>query len=235
MTIKYNIYCDESCHLENDGYDVMMLGAIWCPMDRVREIAVAIRDIKKKHGLKPHFEIKWTKVSSAKIDFYFDLLKYFFKEDNLHFRALVVPDKSILNHAKYKQDHDTWYYKMYFDMLKWIFSPDDEYNIYLDIKDTCSSEKTRKLHKVISNSLYDFDRKIVKKIQTVQSKEIEQVQLADLFIGAIGYVNRELKTSPAKVEIAQRLKTLSGYSLKQTTLIRETKFNLLVWEPRGKE
>jgi len=31
MTNIYNIYCDESCHLENDGEKVMVLGAIWCP------------------------------------------------------------------------------------------------------------------------------------------------------------------------------------------------------------
>ena len=30
MSETYNIYCDESCHLENDDKPVMLLGAIWC-------------------------------------------------------------------------------------------------------------------------------------------------------------------------------------------------------------
>jgi len=28
MYMEYNIYCDESCHLENDNIDVMVLSAI---------------------------------------------------------------------------------------------------------------------------------------------------------------------------------------------------------------
>ncbi len=29
-----NIYCNESCHLENDHQQAMVLGAIWCPIER---------------------------------------------------------------------------------------------------------------------------------------------------------------------------------------------------------
>jgi hypothetical protein len=29
MNKTYNIYCDESCHLENDKQEVMVLGAVW--------------------------------------------------------------------------------------------------------------------------------------------------------------------------------------------------------------
>ena len=31
MTESIHIYCDESCHLENDGMKAMVLGALWCP------------------------------------------------------------------------------------------------------------------------------------------------------------------------------------------------------------
>ncbi|HEY91926.1 MAG TPA: DUF3800 domain-containing protein, partial [Dehalococcoidia bacterium] len=120
MSVTYNIYCDESCHLENDRQTVMVLGAIWCPFKKTSEIAGRIRDIEVYHKFQPTFEIKWTKVSPARLQFYMDVLDYFFDDDDLHFRALVVPDKSILRHNVYQQSHDTWYYKMYFDMLKAI-------------------------------------------------------------------------------------------------------------------
>lgn len=42
----YNIYCDESCHLENDHQKVMVLGAIWCSLDKVKEISKRIREKK---------------------------------------------------------------------------------------------------------------------------------------------------------------------------------------------
>ncbi|MCK4356448.1 DUF3800 domain-containing protein, partial [Candidatus Bipolaricaulota bacterium] len=72
MPQVFNIYCDESCHLEHDRQKVMVLGAVWCPFEKARETAQAIRAIKEKHGLGREFEIKWTKVSPGKIDFYID-------------------------------------------------------------------------------------------------------------------------------------------------------------------
>ena len=80
MSQVFNIYCDESNHLENDHRAVMVLGAVWCPLEKSREIAVHIREIKQKHGIKPDFEVKWTKVSPAKKQFYLDLVDYFFDE-----------------------------------------------------------------------------------------------------------------------------------------------------------
>ena len=232
MSQVYNIYCDESCHLEHDGMPVMVLGAVWCPLTKAHQIAFDIREIKANHGLPESFEIKWTKVSPAKQNFYMDVVDYFFAEPDLHFRALIVPDKSKLVHGAFGQDHDTWYYKMYFDMLKVLFSPHDEYRIYLDIKDTRSAEKIRKLHNVLCNNMYDFDKKIITRVQVVRSHEVEQIQLADLLIGAVAYVNRELETNRAKVALVQRMKDRSQYSLKWTTLFREDKVNIFRWAAR---
>ena len=85
MNPVYNIYCDESCHLENDHQNVMVLSAVWCPFEKAHEIFVRIREIKIKHGMKADFEVKWTKVSPAKRDFYIDLINYFFDDNDLHF------------------------------------------------------------------------------------------------------------------------------------------------------
>lgn len=229
MPITYNIYCDESCHLEHDHQPVMVLGAIWCPLEIVQEVNAAIRGIKQKHGLSPSFEIKWIKASPAKQDFYLELVDYFFDNDDLHFRALIIPDKSKLQHDLYGQDHDTWYYKMYFDMLKVILEPYARYRIYLDIKDTRSAGKMAKLHDVLCNNMYDFQRQIIERVQTVRSHEVEPLQLADLLIGAISYVNRGLTTNSTKVAVIEKMRKRSGYSLVQTNLLREDKLNLFVW------
>ena len=34
MSDTFNVYCDESCHLENDHQKAMVLGAVWCPLDK---------------------------------------------------------------------------------------------------------------------------------------------------------------------------------------------------------
>ncbi len=233
MAQAYSVYCDESCHLEHDEQSAMVLGAVWCSTEKAHEICVRIGEIKRKHGMKADFEAKWTKVSASKLQMYLDLVDYFFDDDDLHFRALVIPDKSLLCHSAFNQTHDDWYYKMYFNMLKVILSPEACYYIYLDIKDTRGAEKVRKLDEVLRNSIYDFSRQIIRRIQMVRSHEIEVLQVADLLIGAVGYANRGLTGSQAKLTLVARMRERSRYSLTRSTLYRENKVNLLCWQPSG--
>jgi hypothetical protein len=233
MSEIFNVYCDESCHLENDRQPLMVLGAVWCPLEKTREIAIRIREIKKQHDLPPNFEIKWVKVSPAKLDFYIAVMDYFFDDDDLHFRGLIA-DKTRLRHKERNQTHDDWYYKMYFDMLKVILFPYSRYRIYIDVKDTRSQSKVenlQKLHEVLSNNMYDFRREVIERVQAVHSREIEQLQLADLLIGAVAYANRGLQTSQAKLELVNRMRQRSGYRLTSKTLYRENKVNLFLWQP----
>jgi len=233
MALEYNIYCDESCHLQNDNNKAMVLGAVWCLRDKKQEIFKRLREIKVRHGLPANFEVKWHKVSPAKVDFYINLVDYFFDDDDLHFRALVVPDKTKLQHHKFNQTHDDFYYKMYFDLLKVIFSPEYSYNIYIDIKDTQSQQKVDKLTEVLRNTHYDYDKSIIKKIQQIRSHEVELLPLADLLIGAAGYLHRGLQNNKAKQEIIKRIQERSGYSLQHSTLYREDKMNIFIWKPRS--
>jgi len=201
MTQTFNVYCDESCHLEHDGQQAMVLGAVWCPLEKVREISLRLQEIKADHGLAPGFEIKWVKVS-----------------------------KSLLRHDERHQTHDDWYYKMYFDMLKLVLDPRARYRIYLDYKDSQGSAKVSKLHDVLCNNIYDFDRHIIERVQLVRSHEVGILQLADLLIGTISYANRGLDTSLAKLRLVERMRERSGYRLTQTTLLREEKVNLFRWQ-----
>jgi hypothetical protein len=228
----YNVYCDESCHLEQDHIPVMVLGAVWCPQNISKRIGRDIRAIKQKHGLKPYFEIKWTRVSVAKLDFYLELVDYFFDNEDLHFRALVVPDKSKLDHEVFGQDHNIFYYKMFFYVLRNILANDNHYRVYLDIKDTLGREKLDALSDILHNAHYDFDRKLIEHVQHIRSHEVEQLQLTDLFIGAIGYVNRKLSSSVAKLALIKHIRQRSHKSLLRSTLPLEQKFNVFIWEPR---
>ena len=232
MTETFNIYCDESCHLEHDNQGVMVLGAIWSPLARVADLAKASRNLKHQFGLAPECELKWVKVSKGRQDYYEALLDWFWNTPDLHFRALIVPDKGKLAHEVIGQTHDDWYYKMYFNLLKVIIDPHQQYNIYLDLKDTRGAAKVRKLHEVLSNAQYDFSRSVVQRIQLVRSHEVELLQLADFLAGLIAYANRGLQGSEAKCALVQRLRRYSGYSLTKTTLLREDKLNLFRWHAR---
>ena len=229
--MDYCIYCDESCHLEHDNINVMAIGAVWCPEKSKDDIFERLRDIKEEHGLKRTCELKWNAVSNSKIAYYKDVMNYFFDNSDIHFRVLVVNDKSKLNHIQFHQTHDSFYYKMYFDMLKTILDPSSSYNVYLDIKDTQGQCKVTKLLEYLRNTKYDFNRTVIIKIQQVRSHEVELVELADFLIGAITYVHRGLNTSKAKLELIDLFRKRSGYSLMQKTLYKEEKTNIFIWNP----
>lgn len=229
MTDTVHIYCDESCHLENDGMKAMVLGALWCPADHRKSLARKIKALKAEHGLPASFEIKWVKVSPGRLPFYQALLDLFFDEATLHFRGVVVPDKQLLDHERFTQDHDDFYYKQWYTLLNRLIDPENCYRIFLDIKDTRGRRKVAKLHEVLCNANYDFDRNIIESIEQVQSHDVPLLQLADLLIGALSYVHRGLHSSPAKQGLVAHIRHRSGLTLEQSSLWRAEKFNLLVW------
>lgn len=229
MNEVYNIYCDESNHLEHSPVDIMVLGAVCCPKNKTPEINKRIKEIKLQYGLSNNFEIKWTKISPAKLDFYRDIIDYFFDDDDLTFRGVVI-NKKILNHQKFEQSHSDWYYKMYFELLSKMLNPGQKHYIYLDIKDTQGRKKVNKLHEILCNSIYDFEKNLLKKVQQVRSHEINILQLTDLLVGALQFIARDDVTSRAKQNITERIKERSGYILTKSTLPKEIKMNIFYWE-----
>lgn len=235
MAEIYNIYCDESCHLEHDKIPIMLLGAVWCPYEIRREISKELRQLKTKHNAKG--ELKWTKVSESRFPFYNELLDYFFLKDMLNFRCLLVSQKETLDHSYFNQgSHDSFYYKMYYQLLLNIVErrADSQFNIYLDIKDTRGSRRIRELRRILHAKLSDHKRSKIQQIQLVRSHESELIQLADFLIGAVAYCNRNdvPKKNIAKISIIKKVLESSGIDLVSTTPRREDKFNLFVFHPR---
>lgn len=228
----YNVYCDESCHLENDHQNVMLLGCVWCPKSLAGDYSNAIRGIQKQHNANG--EIKWTKVSASKRLFYIQLVEWFFAQQDIHFRTLVVQNKSLLRHDMFNNgSHDIFYYKMYFSLLNKILSPDSAYNIYLDIKDTRSRQKLAKLKEILCNNVYDFTNQMISHIQNIHSEESSIMQLADFLMGAVSYKQRGLNHSPTKLEIIQKIENYTRRPLLLSTPLSEQKFNIFLFTPRG--
>lgn len=233
--MEYNVYCDESCHLEHDRINVMALGGIWCKKNRMQQISSDIRGIKQKYGVSATAETKWTKIGPTKKQLYIDLINYFFDCDDLFFRCLLVPDKSKLSHEKYHQTHNEWYYKMYYEMLKILFHKQNIYNVYLDYKDTHSYYRCKELHNILCSAAHDDSRTMINKVQPIKSDEVQIMQLVDILIGAIAYENRifpdDHEKSLTKLSIVDLIRTRSGCDLHTKTGYRQKKFNLFIWEP----
>ena len=230
---SYNIYCDESCYLEHDHKKYMVMGALKCSKKSRKRICKEIRNLKKEYGINPFQEVKWTKISDKKFMLYEAIINYFFSNKNLKFRAIII-DKEKINHTKFNQTHNDFYYKIYYQLLCRAVSPQKENYIYLDIKDTRSNRKINKLKECLKNGTYDFDMKYIKNVQSINSKESELLQLCDILIGAIGFVNRDEKLknnySISKQKIVDLIIKKSGYNLEKTTFLSEEKFNLFFME-----
>lgn len=227
-----NIYCDESCHLQNDHHKSMVIGGISCPISKVRDITSKIKSIKERFGIPRNQEIKWTKISPAKRDFYSELVDLFIREDSLRFRAVKVQDKNQLKHEKYHQTHNEWYYKMYYTMLTHILKPQKNYNIYIDIKDTVGCEKIRKLQEILGHKKQKEALDILK-IQQIHSHESELLQFADILIGAVGYKDRlsEIeKPNPVKLLLCEKIEKELRVDFDKKSRFADEKFNLLIWE-----
>lgn len=217
MNKTYNIYCDESCHIEHDHKDYMFLGSISCAYPQVRRHTKRIDELKKLHNF--YAEIKWSNVSLSKIRFYLDLVDYFFDTD-LRFRTIGI-NKSQIKCDDETSPYDDFYYKMYYQLLNYKVDTLGHYNVYLDIKDTLSAVKVRRL-KDILNVKYG----VFRNVQNICSNESLLMQLTDFLMGAIAYYNNDKEhKNKAKVAIMERIqKHLHGNTLDATNY--SSKLNL---------
>ncbi len=201
----------------------MLLGYVSVPYNQMRNHSQRIKEIKKKHN---YFgEIKWSKVSNSQHKFYNELIDYFFESD-LCFRAIVI-DKSQVDNADYDQSYDTFYYKMYYQLINHKLDTLASYNIYLDIKDALSAGKVKKLKEILQTKFG-----VIRNLQNIRSDESLFMQLTDLVMGAVNYHLRfsDKGRVIAKNNIIARIQKNSNHQLDHSTPKAENKLNLFFIE-----
>ena len=184
---EINIYCDESCHLQNETEKYMFVSCICCPKESVRKISNDIQELKQKYKIWRFAEIKWTKVSASKEEFYYELLNLFLKENCLRFRTIIIPDKTKLQHEKFGQDPNSWYYKMIYQLVKYLVKKQYQYNVYIDKKENSYQSKFELNH--MKQCLERHFKKDFH-VQNIRSHESELMQLNDFLQGIVSYCNR---------------------------------------------
>lgn len=229
--MDYNVYCDESCHLEHDPWNIMVLGCVWLPAREVKKVSNRLRDLKLRYDYK--WETKWTRVSPGALEMYQAILDYFWDEPNLKFRAVVVNDKKELDHKRFNAGSaDAFYYKMFYQAIKHIIDPRETYRVYIDKKDTWSAVRTENLRDILRTKFQDYRGESIARIQQVRSHESQLVQLCDLLIGALSYHNRGLKESPAKQQLVQQLSERALQDLGMRSSFGARKFNIFFFDPQ---
>ena len=225
--MKYNLFVDESCHLEHDSIPVMCIGYIKVPSLAYEELKEKLTALKLEH--QTPVELKWNKFSTSRLPLYKALVEFFFVHPII-FRCVLVKYKERLNHADFNRgSHDNFYYKLTYFLLR----PNpvgSEYRVFLDIKDTHGKEKLNKIEEIFKN--YHHGESPFVHFQHLRSHDNVFFGLADFFIGAITYKSRGLKGHAGKLAFIQYLEERSGFSLNEGTPPWESKFNIFDHQPR---
>ncbi len=231
--MKYKFFLDESCHLENDRIPVMCIGYIKVPNLAYVELRKRIITLKLIH--KSPMELKWNKFSASRLSFYKALVDLFFSTP-LEFRCILLKNKGLLSHGDFRHgNHDNFYYMMIYFLLK-PNPPAKDYDVLLDIKDTRGKAQLIKIQEIFTK--YHGGDSPFTHFQHIRSEDNVFIQMADFFIGAIAYKNRQEKNNSlnhsSKNEFIRYLETKSGYTLTNSTPPWVTKFNIFDFEPGKK-
>lgn len=229
--MEYNVYCDESCHLVSNDSKYMLIGAVYCPKYKVKKVNEYIEHLKENYNLSDKIELKWNKIDKKTEKLYLDIINYFFNNDDLKFRVIVV-DKTKLDHEKYNQTENDFYHKAYYDMLKYIIIPGNSYNIYPDIKDTNSYYYHQVMLDYLRIKMSDTNKKTIKKVQPIRSYEAPILQINDILIGALSYYYRNLSGNSVKLNIINEIKKLYQNDFDSSSYYSNTKFNIFIWISR---
>ena len=139
MSKTFNIYCDESTHLKNDGHPYMLLGYVSIAYPQIKMAREQIKAIKAKHNYEG--ELKWTNVHDATYPMYNELVDYFFMTD-MKFRVVIV-DKSQIDETRPEYTFNDFYFRMYYQLLHHLTDEqenairkiiDESYNVEGDLR-----------------------------------------------------------------------------------------------------
>lgn len=254
----YKVYCDESRQTDSK---YILVGGIWIIKDKGWDFVNDFEKFcKEKLDIKGSMgHMKWTKVPPKPegkyfqaykklIDLYFD---YNIKNE-MSFRVLVA-DRDCYNftHETYYQgDYEEGFYNLYCQLLlNWI-QKENEYhirvasrNVQKEFPEDCEEFRlgqlmqkvNKKLEMRLGRNFFLNWKPLVKTIESRKAKDRRLIQLADIFMGAVGFHwnSEHLKNNarPGKVELASYIASkLNRKSLCFKTEWNDNRFNIFYFD-----
>lgn len=231
--MNIDVYCDEAYpdlfSSTKPQAKYLLIGSLWLPNEKRALFKKEIHTLR--HQYKIGGEIKWTKVSPSKIEFYKELISWFFdKGRELRFRCIVI-DRDKVDLVRFQEsDQELGFYKFYYQMLLHWIHPFNTYSIYSDLKSTRLRDRLKTLRACLKNANLTAEIPIT---QSVRSKESVLIQLSDLLVGlTAAKMNRCLKEDSAKQELVHHVEKNIGGTISSTPL-NEKKFNVFKINLKG--
>jgi len=231
---EFQIFIDESCHLENDKQPVMAMGLI--RVNNANNSHLKAEFLNLARSFKTPTELKWNSISRSRVPFYKALIDLFMGDNDILFRAITIKNKHKLDNATFNRSHNQFYYVVAYELLKneYVLPMLDEnqqkhsYKVFFDFKDTRGKERLVELQTVLNNKFKNQSAYV--HFQHLHSHDNFWIQLTDFLLGAVMFKSRglylSLDASPAKKEVLAYLEGAVGYSLADGTPPWEPKFNI---------
>lgn len=228
----WHVACDES---GIDGQKYYGFGSLWMKYQRRGDFSRIIRELREKH--KYFEEIKWQKAHKKHYaDFYSDLTETFFKYQWLAFHCIVIR-KGIVDKSFHDGDYDLamrkHFTKLISTKIKKIIlahpNRDCEFRIEVDPLPSRYKKADEAFHKIANSMLMKElgGPARIRAVVTKDSKESEQIQIADFLLGAVMSAFQGKASSEAKLAVAQNIATYLGWEdLHHDTWQQERKFNI---------
>ncbi|MBI1974875.1 MAG: DUF3800 domain-containing protein, partial [Parcubacteria group bacterium] len=232
------IYSDESRH-KNERF--LLLGGIWVEEENVQTVENGIRELRKKHGYinsaGKHIdflgELKWTKVSDKYLTVYKELADLFFDwtgKDIVRSCTMLVDtqDPIVVAYSNIKKEgyfkllYQLYYHNSHIPAIYKIFpdritNPTQQRVNFKTLTRCLYMEFQKKFTPLLNTADHPGIRGFVNNITPIDSKTSPFIQLIDVVIGALGYLQnglfRKKGAKKAKVELMKYIFekiTLSG-------------------------
>ncbi|WP_339865060.1 DUF3800 domain-containing protein [Paremcibacter congregatus] len=205
--MKFDIYCDEAMPdlftSQNPPAKYLMIGGLWLPSSLRDEAKEKIKSLRAQYDVWG--EIKWTKVSPNKLDFYLSLVDLFMGYGmDMRFRCIAV-DHTQVNMGMHANDGELGFYKFYYQLLHhWILDR-NEYYIFSDTKSNRSLRRLKDLERCLNHANLLSS---VENLQALPSRQVALIQLCDLLLGAASSrLNKTLNPGSAKEAVVKRLES----------------------------
>ena len=223
-TPLYHIYCDESRQVE-DRY--MVFGGIVVSDNSYSLVESAILKTREKTGL--YGELKWTKVSNQRYEGYQEFIDTFFhlaRQGHLAFKSVIFDTANIDYQTNQSHEKEVGFYRLWYQFLinsfrEYCPSCDCRWRILLD--ERSSNQSLSDFQLMLNHGLqqkYGVGTNVIRAVEPVVSHRAPILQLADIIMGAIGFVMNDYHLHPearqAKVLLSQYIAQQAGLvSLKQ--------------------
>jgi len=230
--MKYEIYCDE-VHPEvftsaNPTAQYLMIGSLWVPAELRGQIKQRIGDLRQQY--QTWGEIKWSKVSPSRQNFYLALINLFLDYDKeLRFRCIAV-DRHQVNLELHENDAELGFYKFYYQLLHHWILDFNEYSVFCDAKSNRNPKRLPVLQSCLARASLSST---IAGVQSLPSREVVLIQLCDLLLGAASSrLNDTLHADTAKHALVQALEAGLRRRLSPTHKTEE-KFNIFRIQLQG--